>query len=240
MTAHANSNGHGRWEGDVAAYALGALEEHELRRFEEHLAACEQCQDDLAAMRSAVEALPALAPFRPAPPELKQRVMGLVRDEAALQAAADPAARRERGQRARLILPWGRWPVPVLAAAATVLVALVVVIGVLSLGGGGSVRTYEGVAYAPGASASVRVSGGHARLVFARLPPVPAQLIYQMWVKRGANAPVPAGALFETTSGAVAVPGGVRGVEAVLVTAERRPYGSQVPTRKPIIVVRLT
>ncbi len=238
MTGHANSNGHGRWEGDVAAYALGALEEHELCQFEEHLAACEQCQADLAAMRTAVEALPALAPFRPAPPELKQRVMGPVRDEGALPAAADPAERRERRHRARSILPRGGRPVPVLAAAATVLVVLVIVIGVFSLGGG-SVRTYAGVVSTPGASASVRVSGGHARLVFARLPPVPAQLIYEMWVKRGANAPVPAGALFETTRGSVAVPGGVRGVKAVLVTAERRPYGSQVPTRKPIIVVRL-
>ena len=56
------NGGHARWEGDAAAYALDALDEAEVRAFEEHLAACSRCQSELAVMRRAVEELPAAPP----------------------------------------------------------------------------------------------------------------------------------------------------------------------------------
>jgi hypothetical protein len=118
-------------------------------------------------------------------------------------------------------------------------VTLAILFGVLSTRGGHPTRTYAGIVNAPGATASVRVSGGQARLVFARLPRLPAKLIYEMWLKRGKSAPVPAGALFADSSGSVEVPGGLHGVQAVLVTAEPRPSGTRTPTRAPIIVVRV-
>ena len=68
------NGGHARWEGDAAAYALDALDEAEVRAFEEHLAACSRCQSELAVMRRAVEGLPAAPQVDPGP-ELKQRVV---------------------------------------------------------------------------------------------------------------------------------------------------------------------
>jgi anti-sigma-K factor RskA len=234
-----DSNAHERWEGEAAAYALGALEEHEVRSFEEHLSNCPQCQSELGRMHDAVKTLSAAPPRNAAPAELKQRVMSAVREDAGGAVATDPV-RSPKPYAPRARISWGRWRAPVLAAAAAAVVALGVVIGVLSSSGGQPTRTYTGIVKAPGASASVRVSNGHARLVFARLPTLPSRLLYEMWLERGKTAPVPAGALFASTTGEVAVPGGVRGVQAVLVTAEPRPSGSLSPTRPPIIVVHLT
>jgi anti-sigma factor RsiW len=235
-----NSTGHERWEGDAAAYALGALEQPELAPFEQHLATCTQCQRDLVVMRGVVDALPTASPHLTPEAELKQRVMSGVREGTGRQPASADAPALPKGPKRGPSVLWGRWPAPVPAAAAAIAVALAVVIVVLSLAGGNPTRTYGGTVTAPGATASVRVTGGHARLVFARLPKLPPQLIYEMWLKRGPVTPVPAGALFATSSGAVGVPGGVHGVQAVLVTAEPRPSGTRKPTRAPIIVVRLT
>jgi anti-sigma-K factor RskA len=232
--SHASTNnGHERWEGDAAAYALRALEQHELGPFEQHLASCAECQRDVAVMQNAVDALAMSAAHVVPETELKQRVISVVREEAQREPAGANALTPPRHKRGR----WISWRVPVLAAA---VVVLAVVVTALSLGGANSTRTYAGVVNAPGATAAVRVSGGHAQLVFARLPKLPAKLIYEMWLKRGIAAPVPAGALFASSSGAVGVPGGVRGVQEVLVTAEPRPSGTDKPTRAPIIVVRLT
>ena len=63
--------------------------------------------------------------------------------------------------------------------------------------------------------------------------------IYEVWLQRAGQPPVPAHALFATGTGSVTVPGNLSGVRAVLVTAEPRPSGSSKPTRAPIIVVRL-
>ncbi len=231
-------SGHERWEDDAAAYALGALEQHELGPFEQHLASCPRCQRNLAVMLGATNALSAAAPHVAPQAAFKERVMSAVREEAEQQPATADALTAPQRSTTNPRVSRRRWPAAAFAAAGA-MVALAALIAALSLGGGSSARTYPGIVNAPGATASVRVSAGHARLVFARLPTLPSNLIYEMWLKRGAAAPVAAGALFASSSGAVTVPGGVRGVKAVLVTAEPRPSGTRTPTRMPIIVVRL-
>jgi hypothetical protein len=91
-----------------------------------------------------------------------------------------------------------------------------------------------------GASASLRQSGTSAQLRVARLPAPPPGRIYEVWLKRAGQAPTPTRALFATSTGSVAVPGNLNGIQTVLVTAEPRPSGSRKPTRAPIIMVRLT
>jgi anti-sigma-K factor RskA len=222
------NGGHERWEGDAAAYALGALEQADMRAFEEHLAACSRCQDELAVMRRAVEGLPAAPRVDPGP-ELKQRVMATVRAEAEVRTASEPPARRPFGAPS--------WLRPV-GAGALAAAALAVVL-VLTIGGGSSARTYAGIVYAPGAHASVRESGGSAQLRFSSLPAPPPGRIYEVWLTRAGSPPQPARALFDARTGSVAVHGNLRGVRSVQVTAEPRPNGSLAPTRAPIIVVRL-
>jgi anti-sigma-K factor RskA len=223
-----NGDGHERWERDVAASALGALEEHEVKPFEEHLAGCANCRGELAKMRDVVGSLALAAPTVEPPGRLKDRVMADVRAEAPRQ----PTRRPRRTTRPR----WLRSGVAVggIAAVAALVLALA-----LTGGGGTSARTYAGVVYAPGASASLRESSSGARLRVSHLPAPPARRIYEVWLKRAAPAPIPTRALFATTTGSIALPRNLAGVQAVLVTAEPRPYGSRKPTRAPIVVVRL-
>jgi anti-sigma-K factor RskA len=237
MSGAANSGGHARWEGDAAAYVLGGLEEQELRPFEEHLAGCAQCREDVVAMREAADGLPLAAPTVAPPRRLKRRVMASVRAEAARRASdSDPLQKPKRRWAGGTVARSG-WLKLGTAAAAAVVAAIVVAI---TVGGGGATRTYTGSVYAPGASAFVRQSSGSTQLQVSRLPAPPVGRIYQVWLKRARQPPVPTSALFTTSTGSVSVPGNTRGVQAVLVTAEPRPSGSRTPTRAPIIVVRLS
>ena len=238
MSGAANKGGHARWEGDAAAYVLDGLEEQELRPFEEHLAGCARCREEIVAMREAVDGLPLAAPTVAPPRRLRRRVMATVRAEAARRASdSDPLQKPKRRWRGGMVARLG-WPrLGTAAAAAAVVTAIVVAI---TVGGGGATRTYTGIVYAPGASASVRQSSSSTQLQVSRLPAPPVGRIYQVWLKRARQAAVPTSALFTTSTGSVTVPGNTRGVQAVLVTAEPKPSGSRTPTRPPIIVVRLT
>jgi anti-sigma factor RsiW len=233
------NGGHERWEGDAAAYALDALEESEVRAFEEHLAACTRCQGELAGMRKAVEELPAAQPVAPSP-ELKQRVMATIRAEAAEQTRPKPTVTAAGRVPRRLRLPGPAWLKPGVVAAGVAAVALVAVVVALTVGNGNSTRTYAGTVYAPGASASLRQSGSGSQLTVSRLPEPPPGRIYQVWLRRAGQALQPTPTLFAVRNGSVPVHGNLRGVRAVLVTAEPRPNGSRTPSRAPIIIVQLT
>ncbi|MCL2419977.1 MAG: anti-sigma factor [Conexibacteraceae bacterium] len=242
MTETRNST-HDRWDGDAAAYALHALEADEARAFEEHLAACRSCQDELASFREAVAALPTAAPTLTPPPELKRRVMADVTADARARAGAGEQSAPARPARpARPRSRWtdglSSWRTPQLGVALAAVVAALVVVGLVTLGGS-STRTYPGVVHASGASASVVRSGNSGRLRFVSMPAPPPGRIYQVWLQHPGSAPRPTHTLFASRTGSVAVQGSLHGVQSVLVTAEPRPNGSQAPTRAPIIVVRL-
>jgi anti-sigma-K factor RskA len=233
MSATKNGDDHERFGADAAAYALDALEATEVRQFEEHLARCDACQRELAAMRAVVEALPAAAPAHAARPELKGRVMATVRADARQQAPGS----KDRARRAVWRIARPRLAASAITAAAAAAAALAIA---LVSGGGGSGRTFVGVVSAPGASASVHESGSSAQLRVSRVPGPPPGRIYEVWLQRGAGTPEPTSALFSTGTGSVTLPSNLRGVQAVLVTAEPRPNGSRKPTRAPTIVVGLT
>ncbi|HEX8053758.1 MAG TPA: anti-sigma factor, partial [Thermoleophilaceae bacterium] len=91
---------------------------------------------------------------------------------------------------------------------------------------GGSARLE--VADADGRPATLRVSG---------LPVPKSGEVYEVWVERDGEVR-PAGALFEPGRdghGAAAIPGGVEGVDRVMVTRERA-GGVDRPTETPVIV----
>jgi anti-sigma-K factor RskA len=81
---------HTPWREEVALYALGALDEGERRRLEDHLAGCEACRRELADRLGEVAALAeAAAPVEP-PPGARARLL------AGLPAAPVAAARPRR------------------------------------------------------------------------------------------------------------------------------------------------
>ena len=88
--------------------------------------------------------------------------------------------------------------------------------------------------------ARLRVSGGRGELIVTYLPPPPAGRTYQLWLQRGAGAPVPS-TLFTVTSRGTAdlgLPDDATGATRVLVTVEPA-GGSAAPTSRPLIVASL-
>jgi anti-sigma-K factor RskA len=227
-------NGHGRFRDDVAPWLLGALPDDERREFERHLAVCGRCREEVAALRPAVEALPLAAPPVVPPPELHDRIMTVVESEARLlQAAGEQADRPPKRERRRLNAFGGLRPAFVAAMAALV---LAVGVGGYLIGnaGGGGARVVAAKVTFPAAQASVRTEGTEASLQLANMPAPPKGRVYQVWLKRDGRKPQPTRALFVVRSGSVSIPGGIKGADQVLVTAEPA-GGSLQPTMQPVI-----
>jgi anti-sigma-K factor RskA len=243
---------HSRWADSPAAYLLGALDEDERAGFEAHLIGCSVCREEVDYLRVATDALPVAARQVPPPPELKDRIMAIVNSEAELLRAAGPNADRVAAAPARrrfALRSGGRWSLrPSLALGAAVL-AIAVGVGVGLAGRGaldssGSTRTVVAQVTVPDAAAKLIVRDeDHSTLVTHGLPHPSPGRIYQVWLKhRGRPDAEPTDALFNVRSdgsASVDVPGSMKDVEAVMVTSEPD-GGSQVPTRKPVIVASPT
>jgi anti-sigma-K factor RskA len=223
--------------GDVAAYALGALDATEAEAFRRHLETCTVCQEELTSFQQVVNELPlATAPHR-APAAIRRKVMREVQADARAarrSGGTEPRARRTR--RAGWLMPR-----PALALGLAVIVAAAVTVGIIA-GSSSSPRTqvFTGQVVGTG-SAQMRVSPGRASLVVHNFAQPPAGKIYQVWLVRGKSAPAPTSALFSPTSAGNAVeevPGNMKGVTSVLVTPEPM-GGSPHPTHTPVISVSL-
>jgi anti-sigma-K factor RskA len=220
--------------GDVAAYALGALDRAEVEAFRTHLETCAVCRDELAAFQQVVDVVAMSVPQHRAPKRLRRRVLGSVAQEPQLG-----GGRRRRTPR------WSARPsLPRLAlalGAAVVIAALAV--GGVELGSSGMThaRVYRAQVTGPG-SAEVTVSDGHAELIVHHFAPPPAGQIYEVWLGRPGHQPAPTSALFSVTAngdGDIEVPGSLRGVNLVMVTPEPA-GGSRVPTHPAVIRAQLS
>lgn len=220
---------------DAGAYVLGAMDAEEAAAFERHLSECSACREEVATLKDAAGALPLMVPQMELPRSLRRRVMSEVRADARARrvgGASDGAPPRWRGLGRLTLTPGSASALAgVVAVAAAVVVAVVISIGSSA---GRTVRAH--VAFA-GGRANVRLQSGHGELIVTGMPAPPTGKIYEVWIKRGAGAPQPTDALFDVTRAgraAVAVPGSLRGVSAVMVTAERD-GGSRVP-HGPILI----
>ena len=202
------------------AYALDALDPDEERLYEEHLARCPQCREELAAFTDTASALAWAAGAASPPPELRERILD--------------AARAERPN----VVPLRpRWAYPV-AAVAAVAACLAVGFGIwaasLHSQLGDARQAVRAVALT-GAAGSVVVNGdGHGTLVLAGLSPAPTGKTYEAWVMHDGKA-FPAG-LFEAHGSTVvvrlahSVPHG----SVVGVTLERA-GGAATPSLPPLV-----
>jgi anti-sigma-K factor RskA len=179
----------------VAAYALDALDEDERERFDQHLAGCEECTEQLAALRDPVAAL-AYAAEGPVPSTaLRRRILEAARQEP--RAPVIPLRRRN-------------WRLT--AAAGIAAVAAVVAIGLgfwaNSLSNSLDRERSANAAYTRaaellaakaqttplvGAQGSLLVAdNGRAAIVVCRLDRAPSEKTYEAWVIKG-KTPQPAG-----------------------------------------------
>jgi anti-sigma factor RsiW len=231
---------HERYADDVGAYLLGALPELDAQAFRRHLQECSDCRDELEHLRPAADALPrAVEPFVP-PTSLKRSLMEVVKAEARERGGIEAVGRRRFFSRSRLAIVPTR---AALAGAVAVLVAGAAIgFGVdrATRGGGGArtiaARVDRSILSRGSARLEVPSGGRSATLVVRNLPPPPAGKVYEVWIQRGGGVH-PAGALFDVGRdgrGAAAIPGGVTGASAVLVTREPS-RGSLKPTERPSI-----
>jgi hypothetical protein len=221
---------------DAGAYALGALDEHELDSYREHLATCAACREELAQLQEVADSLAVAVPRVEAPEDMRARLMAVVHGEAELLRATGYEV--DRPVRSR-----SRWRVRLLPAlAATAALAAGVLIGALAINAGSSQQTQviQAIVFTPGhrATATLRKTGSHAELELTGMPAPSLGRIYEVWSKRGSGAAEPTGTLFSVTgqgTGTVGLPGDLRGVSKVMVTEEPL-GGSPAPTRGPVIV----
>jgi hypothetical protein len=220
-------NDHVRHQDDVGAYLLGALNDLERQAFERHLRACAECQEELARLRPAADALPgSVQQFEP-PARLKALLMEVVEGEARVE---QPAPERRR-PRLRFFMR------PAFVAA---LIGLVVGFAVAQLGGGDEPRTLAATVdrTMPNAGGSLRVSNGDAKLRLHDMPRLGGTRVYQVWVQHGDHL-VPARTFQVGADGRGAVDlSNVDDADGVYVTREPR-GGAQVPSEDPIVSVPL-
>ncbi|HXE99934.1 MAG TPA: anti-sigma factor [Solirubrobacterales bacterium] len=225
--------GHESYRGDLAAYALGALEEPEAAELEGHLAECEACRIELRWLEPAVDLLPRSVEQLEPPAGLRKQLMATVRAEArdARPARIEASVPRRRA--------WGAliWR-PATAVAA---------VGLLVAGGAVGYLVHQPsdsssvVAARPSPSApgnpvgTLDRSDGSAILTMSQLPALPAGDVYEVWVER--DGMVEPSSLFvprRDRTAEAAVPAGLDDADAVLVTREPR-GGSQQPTSPPLL-----
>ncbi|OLT27794.1 anti-sigma factor [Nocardiopsis sp. CNR-923] len=225
------------------AYALNALGPDERTRFEDHLATCASCVQEVRGF-SETAALIGRAAARTPPEGLRERVMAEV--ARTRQLAPPPERLPEPGRRG-----WGRGPWLVLAAC----VAVVVALGAAVVDQFGQVRdlrererlitsvlTAPDAAYTSGepeegVSMTVVHSEERGRIVFG------AQGLadldgrdYQLWITHEDGAVTPAGLIAVDDRGAsvpVVADAAAEDAQGVAVTIEPE-GGSEQPTTEPI------
>jgi anti-sigma-K factor RskA len=222
----------------TAAYALDALDSEDAREYEAHLARCERCREELAALSEAAGALALATDAPPPPPELRARIL--------------QQAQRERSN----VVPLRpRWLVPV-AAAAAVAACIAVALGIwgVSLSGKLDRRTQalgaqqritailsnpesHRNALANGRGTLIVSPAGESVLVLNRLAAARSGRTYEAWVTSGA-APQPAGTFDGGGDVSVVLLGRhVPPNGAVLLTVEKA-GGALAPTGRPFLIVR--
>jgi anti-sigma factor RsiW len=222
--------------GDVAVYALGALEPAEAEAFRLHLETCVVCRDELTAFQQIVSVLPMSVPTHRAPRGLRRRVLRAIESEPRLARDSDRHP-RPSSRLSRLLVPR-----PALALGAALAIAVVAFAGVrLTSSSTSSSRIIHAQVTGRG-TAELRLGSGHAELVVHHFAPPPAGQIYEVWLRRANHPPSPTSALFSVTAqgdGDIDVPGNLRGVDQVMVTPEPA-GGTRVPTHAAVILADLT
>lgn len=240
---------HSRWDEDLAAYAIGALDSDDTVAFARHLAGCDRCRGELHRLAPVVELLPASVEQLEPPPALRGRIMAAIAQEpagAAAEAAGanappPPAHRRRSGLRERI----RGWHVPALPAVLTgAAVAAAFAVGFLVRGGDSTTTTSPQrttvpvVAAAGGGDVRGQLisDGGAWHLDVSRLPQPRAGRVYQAWVmRRGRDVePSTVFVLARDGSSTVAIPQSLSNGDQILVTQEPA-GGSAAPTSRPLL-----
>jgi anti-sigma-K factor RskA len=202
-----------------AAYALDALDRVDRQRFEEHLAQCGECRDDVASFQATAAAL-AYDVDAPAPPDaLRERIL-----------------ERARSEQPRNVLQFRprRWALPVATGVAAVAACAALAFGLWAVSLNNELGDRAEAIELTGADGSLLIEpSGEATLIVDGLGRAPAGQTFEIWVIEE-DRPLPAG-LFPGAPGRSVVPLSrpVPDGAIVAVTLERA-GGVQKPTGDPL------
>jgi anti-sigma-K factor RskA len=216
---------------DLVAFALGALEQGDERAIEAHVPSCARCTRELEALVPAVAVLGESVEQLEPPPELRERVLAVVRSEAAGEREQDarPVRRERRGLRGFLLRP--------AVALATVAVIAAGTAGYLvrDTGGGGGETTVAVMPATPGIGGSLKVGENSSLLQLRGMPKLTGNEVYQVWVTQDNNVR-PSSNFIPDDSGraTTGVDGHLGNGARVMITKESAP-GHTTPT-PPILL----
>jgi anti-sigma-K factor RskA len=159
-----------------AAYALHALDLTEESAFEEHLARCARCRDDVSSFHETAAALAYDVEAPPPPAALKERIL-----------------ERARAERPKVVPLRRRWTLPVAAAAAVAASLAAVGLGIwaarlssqLDDQRAENAKLAEVVTLAGARGSLIVTPSGEAALLVRELAPAPRGKTYEAWVIEG-------------------------------------------------------
>lgn len=241
------------------AYAVDAVDDLERARFEQHLAVCPECRDEVASLRGAaiqlahlVDSMPpaslreqvlqSITAVRPLPPRLREQTASRVDEQIAARSTST-------ADRSAAVTARSRWSTQWVAAAAAVVL----------LGGGaaavtrpwdrpsqGQLTVAERVldardkqttaqTFPDGASATLVRSKevGRAVLITHNMPLAPNGKVYQLWLQNEQGAMTPAGLMPPQSDQTVVLDGNAATAKGAGITVEPA-GGSSAPTSDPI------
>lgn len=224
----------------TGAYALDALDTLERVRFEEHLADCPECDEEVASFHEATAFLAEEVAVAP-PPELRDAVLGAVHQVRPLPPVVPRRVRPSRRlpllvAAAAVVIAgiggvvWGTWPSedegPAPSVAERVLSADDARREVVDLGEAGRATVVRSVAE------------DRAVLVTEDMVAPPEGRVYQVWFQTPADDMVPAGVMEPVPDQTLVLDGPAAQATAVGITVE--PVGgSEAPTSEPIVLFDL-
>lgn len=238
----------------AGAYALDALDDAELERFERHLRRCPACTEDVRLMASTATAM-AMAVAAEPPPGLRQRVLTAAAATPQLPPLPPAPERHRHGRPVTRSIWFPRLAIGVAAVGVAAAVALAVVTvstqrrldtvqaqnqaiaAVLSAPD----AQITAAAVSVGGRATVVLSYAQQKMIFTSsgLPALSAAKVYELWFLSTGGARS-AGLLPQPTDGKTApvLASGLSAADKVGVTVEPA-GGTSSPTTTPILVMTL-
>lgn len=165
---------------NLIAYSLGALDPEEQRGVESHAPGCRRCTRELEALSPAVAVLGESVEQLEPPPELRERVLSIVREEAAAREAPAAPRRERRGLRGLMLRP---------AVGLATLAVVAAGIGGYLLndnGGGGGQETVPVTAQS-GIGGALTVGSNSSMLDLHGMRQLTGSAVYQVWIAEGAS-----------------------------------------------------
>lgn len=224
---------------DLVAYSLGALDPREAAAVEAHAPGCARCTRELEALAPAVAVLGESVEQLEPPPDLRERVLAIVREDAeAKWAEAQVGETSTEATRRRDRRGWRGFVLRPAMGLAALAIATAGIGGYLAAGngdgGGGGGETVPVVAQ-QGIGGTLAVGSTSSMLDLHGLHRLSGREVYQVWVAHGPNLRPSSNFIPDDSGRAMtAVDGHLAPGTKVMVTREPHP-GRTTPT-PPILL----